>query len=107
MRRSLMTVARSDGPASTYEARAVIDASGTFFAPNPAGAGGLPAIGEAETKARLFYGMPDVLGVDRPRYAGRRVLVVGSGHSAMNALLELGVLRQQEPGTNHLGYPAP
>jgi thioredoxin reductase len=95
----LITVARGDGHSSTYEARAVIDASGTFFAPNPAGAGGLPAIGETEAKAHIFYGMPDVLGVDRPRYAGRRVLVVGSGHSAMNALLELGALRQQEPAT--------
>jgi thioredoxin reductase len=95
----LVTVARGSGATSTYEARAVIDASGTFFEPNPAGAGGLPAIGEADAKARVFYGIPDVLGVDRPRYAGKRVLVVGSGHSAMNALLDLGALRQQEPET--------
>jgi thioredoxin reductase len=95
----LLTATRSDGHSSTYEARAVIDASGTFFAPGPAGAGGLPAIGEAEANKRISYGMPDVLGVDRPRYAGRRVLVIGSGHSAMNALLELAALRQQEPAT--------
>lgn len=95
----VITVARSDGSTATCEARAVIDASGTFFEPNPAGAGGLPAIGETEAKARVFYGIPDVLGADRPRYAGRHVLVIGSGHSAMNALLELNVLRQQEPAT--------
>jgi len=31
-----------------------------------------------------------VLGTARARYAGRRVLVAGSGHSAMNVLLDLG-----------------
>lgn len=96
-----LTIAHADGRQSTRRARAVIDASGTFFAPNPAGAGGVPAIGEsdAEVQARLAYGMPDVLGVDRPRYAGRHVVVVGSGHSAMNGLLELCALRQEEPLT--------
>jgi thioredoxin reductase len=95
----IVTVADAAGRQSTHEVRAVLDASGTFAAPNPAGSGGLPAIGEEEAKARCFYGMPDVLGVERPRYAGRRVLVVGSGHSAMNVLLDLAALRQQEPAT--------
>jgi glycine/D-amino acid oxidase-like deaminating enzyme len=58
-------------------ARAVVDASATWVSPNPAGAGGLPAIGErgAAASARIRYGMPDVLGAERARYAGRRVLV--------------------------------
>lgn len=34
-----------------------------------------------------WYGIPDANGVDRDRYAGKRVLVVGSGHSAFNAVL--------------------
>jgi thioredoxin reductase len=95
----ILTVADAQGLQSTVEVRAVIDASGTFAAPNPAGAGGVPAVGEAAAKARIFYGMPDVLGIARPRYAGKRVLVVGSGHSAMNALLDLVSLRQEEPAT--------
>ncbi len=95
----LITVAHSDGRQTTTEARAVLDASGTFFAPNPAGAGGLPATGETGAKEHVFYGMPDVLGIERPRYAGRRVLVVGSGHSAMNVILDLAELQQQEPDT--------
>jgi hypothetical protein len=33
------------------------------------------------------------------RYAGRRVLVVGSGHSALNALLDLAQLAELEPDT--------
>jgi thioredoxin reductase len=93
----IVTVVDADGRQSSVEVQAVIDASGTFASPNPAGAGGIPATGEAE--ARCFYGMPDVLGAGRPRYAGRRVLVVGSGHSAMNVLLDLAALRTQEPET--------
>ena len=95
----ILTVSGVDGRQSNVEVRAVIDASGTFGSPNPAGAGGVPAVGESSAQARIFHGMPDVLGVERPRYAGRRVLVIGSGHSAMNALLDLVALRQQEPAT--------
>lgn len=71
------------------EARAVIDASGTWRMPNPAGSGGVPAIGEAEQSAHIAYGIPDVFGSARARYANRRVLVVGSGHSAFNVILDL------------------
>ena len=80
-------------------ARAVIDASGTYAAANPLGANGLPAIGEMECRPQIFYGIPDVLGAARDRYAGRAVAVVGSGHSAFNALLELARLRESAPGT--------
>jgi thioredoxin reductase len=82
-------------------ARAVVDASGTWVSPNPAGAGGLPAIGErgAAASGRIRYGMPDVLGAERARYAGRRVLVLGSGHSAAGTLLDLAELAVREPGT--------
>jgi thioredoxin reductase len=80
-------------------ARAVIDASGTYRSPNPLGAHGYPAIGEATLAADLAYGMPDVLGRERTRYAGRRVLVVGSGHSAMNVLLDLAQLARDAAAT--------
>jgi hypothetical protein len=89
--------------ASGYEeeilAKAVIDASGTYRSPNPLGASGLPAIGERALADRIFYGIPDVLGAQRARYAGKRVLVVGSGHSAFNALLDLAELTQEATGT--------
>src|SRR4029434_2593135 len=58
-------------------ARAVIDASGTWANPNPLGASGLPAAGEAEHAGRIAYGIPDVLGNERAHYVGRRVLVIG------------------------------
>ncbi|HEX4993345.1 MAG TPA: NAD(P)-binding domain-containing protein [Methylomirabilota bacterium] len=80
-------------------ARAVIDASGTYGVPNPLGGGGLAAIGEDAARDRIFYGIPDVLGAARARYAGRSVAVVGSGHSAFNALLDLARLAASEPAT--------
>jgi thioredoxin reductase len=80
-------------------AAAVIDASGTWQTPNPLGAGGLPAEGERAHADRIAYGIPDVLGAHRDRYAGKRVLVAGSGHSAFNAILELVALREHAPAT--------
>ncbi|MBK1634082.1 FAD-dependent oxidoreductase, partial [Thiohalocapsa halophila] len=58
-------------------ADAVIDASGTWFSPNPAGANGLPAIGEAAARGHVSYTMPDVHGEQRDRFANRRVAVLG------------------------------
>ena len=92
-------VVDEDGGERRYLARAVIDASGTWTRPNPLGSGGLPAAGERAHGERIAYGAPDVLGADRVRYAGRRVLVTGSGHSAFNALLDLVTLREAEPST--------
>jgi thioredoxin reductase len=88
------------GP-ETLRADAVIDATGTWFAPSPAGAGGLPAIGEGEAKvqAHVAYGMPDVLGRDRARYAGKSVAVLGAGHSAIGTLIDLARLKDQAPAT--------
>ena len=83
-------------------ARAVIDASGTWSTPNPLGANGLPAEGEAEHSNRIAYGIPDVLGRHRSQYAGRTTLVVGGGHSAANALLDLARLAEAAPATSFL-----
>jgi len=81
-------------------ARAVIDASGTWGQPNPLGAG-VPAVGEPQASAArwIVTGLPDVLGADRARFAGRRVLVVGAGYSAATSLLALVELRGQAPAT--------
>jgi len=83
----------------TIEARAVIDASGTWARPNPAGSGGIAAVGERDRADRVAYGIPDVLLRERARYAGKRILVVGSGHSAFNVVLELLKLASAEPQT--------
>jgi thioredoxin reductase len=84
----------------TIEARAVVDASGTLLRPNPAGSGGMEAAGEREHADRIAYGIPDVAGRARAQYAGKRVLVIGSGHSAFNVILDLLALAEHEPGTS-------
>jgi thioredoxin reductase len=91
----------STGEVADLTARAVIDASGTWGRRNPLGASGLPAVGEAAAQAAgLVTGaLPDVLGRERVRFAGRRTLVVGMGHSAANTLLDLARLAREEPGT--------
>jgi len=86
------------GP-KVVSADAVIDASGTWHSPNPAGANGLPAIGEQQSTARIAYGMPDVLGKQRSRYAGKTVAVLGAGHSAIGTLIDLARLAEQSPET--------
>jgi thioredoxin reductase len=86
------------GPES-IRADAVIDASGTWFTPNPAGANGLSALGERENAAHIAYGMPDVAGRDRGRYAGKIIVVLGAGHSAAGTLIELAKLKTEAPGT--------
>jgi thioredoxin reductase len=88
-----------DGRAERVLARAVIDASGTYTQANPLGANGRPALGELALAAQIAYGIPDVLGPARARYAGKRVLVAGSGHSAFNTLLDLAKLAEQAPQT--------
>jgi hypothetical protein len=86
----------------TIEAAAVIDASGTWATPNPVGSGGLAVPGEDQVADRIAYGIPDVLGRVRETYRDRAVMVVGSGHSAINAVLELTQLQEQAPATRIL-----
>jgi thioredoxin reductase len=80
-------------------ARAVIDASGTWQNPNPLGADGWPAPGEAAFRDRIAYGIPDISGRDRAAYAGVRTLVLGGGHSAANALLDLALVAEDDADT--------
>lgn len=84
-----LTVLNGSGGPRVELARAVIDASGTWQTPNPLGASGIPVEGEAQYTDRIVYGIPDILGATRSEYAGKRVLVIGGGHSAANALLDL------------------
>ena len=82
-----------------FEAKAVIDATGTWSSPNPIGSGGVYAAGELENSDHIFYGIPDVAGEYAHRYKNKSVLVVGSGHSSINAILELDKLKEKYPDT--------
>lgn len=93
----VLHICHSDGRETIVEAKAVIDASGTWTQPNPIGSGGLPAIGEKRFADRIAYGIPDVLGADRETYMDQRVAVIGNGHSAINGLLDLAELQEDSP----------
>src|SRR5688500_9159788 len=88
-----------DDQLKPFEAQAVIDTTGTWNSPNPVGSGGVSAAGEAENVDRIFYGIPDISGEHAERYKNKSVLVVGSGHSAINAILELDLLKAKYPDT--------
>ena len=88
-----------DGTESRLEARAVIDASGTWSQPNPAGADGLPALGERAAAAAGLLGYRPPTPEELNDSAGRHVVVVGSGHSALTAVNDLAGLARTSPGT--------
>jgi hypothetical protein len=98
----VLRVIHPAGEESEVEAEAVIDASGTWLSPNPLGADGWPALGEADAAAAIHYGIPDALGAERRNYGDKTVLVVGAGHSALNTLLDLAKLREIAPRTRIL-----
>jgi 2-polyprenyl-6-methoxyphenol hydroxylase-like FAD-dependent oxidoreductase len=87
------------GDVTELTARAVIDASGTYGTPNSLASSGLEPLGLAEVADLVSHALPDVLGRDRIRFAGRHTTVVGAGHSAANTLLNLVALAEAEPGT--------
>lgn len=89
-----------DGAEREETAGIVLDCTGSYGNANWMGPGGIPALGERALRDRIEYGLPDVLGGDRDRYTGRRVLLVGSGYSAATAALALARLACEAPGTS-------
>ncbi|MDI9940662.1 NAD(P)-binding domain-containing protein [Rhodococcus sp. IEGM 1351] len=91
---------RSDGTEGRIAAQAVIDASGTWTTPNPLGGEGLPALGERDAVDVIEYRVPNLADeAVRARYAGKHIVIAGSGHSAMTAIVALADLEKQAPGT--------
>ncbi|MGB2920903.1 MAG: NAD(P)-binding domain-containing protein [Mycobacterium sp.] len=92
-------VTNADGTECRVQSQAVIDASGTWGQPNPAGADGVPAIGEraAASSGVLTYVPPTL--AQASGLAGKHVAVVGSGHSAMTAVIQLGEVVRKDPST--------
>ncbi|GHE61879.1 NAD(P)-binding domain-containing protein [Streptomyces thermocarboxydus] len=89
----------ADGREERVLARAVIDASGTWTTPSPAGGSGLPALGEKAAADRITYRVPDLKDpAVRARYAGKRTAVIGSGASGFTALAYLAELAKSEDG---------
>ncbi|MBX7469095.1 NAD(P)-binding domain-containing protein [Streptomyces sp. MAG02] len=94
----------ADGREERLFARAVIDASGTWATPSPAGGSGLAALGEKAAADRITYRVPDLKNqAVRARYAGKRTAVIGSGASAFTALAYLADLATSDDGAGAKG----
>ena len=106
----LVDAGRSDQPFTVHvehldrveekiDARAVIDASGTWTSPNPAGADGLPALGERVAAASGVLGYLPPTAEQAQALADKHTVIVGSGHSAMTAVIQLAAVVAADPDT--------
>lgn len=89
---SFILYIEQDGNTERIEAKAVIDASGTWAQPNPVNADNVWTKGEELLSAHITYGIPNIKGTERSKFEQKRIAVVGGGHSAINTILELAEL---------------
>jgi hypothetical protein len=86
------------GEETTFEADIVLDASGGLVLPRPMGFGGLPPQGESRLSRRPIRTLGELTSrIDEIR--GKRVLLLGDGHSAANAIGFLAALAEEAPAT--------
>jgi len=82
----------------TFESEIVLDATGGYRLPKPFGAGGLPARGESRLSHPVLRSLGE-LESRAPTLRGKRILLVGHGHSAANAIAVLAHLAEESPST--------
>ncbi len=82
----------------TAPADVVLDCTGSYGNPNATGDGGIAAPGERELAAAIERHIPD-FNAEPETWAGKTILVVGSGHSAQTAVVELAAFAATHLGT--------
>ncbi len=97
-RRFRLLVENGAGEQRIDHADLVFDCSGSYSEPNRLGDGGIPAPGEASASGSISQRIPD-LEADAAAWRGRRVLLVGAGHSAQTAAEGLAKLAAEDDGT--------
>jgi hypothetical protein len=97
-----LLVRDAEGAERVEHADVVIDTTGVYDNANWLGQGGIPAVGEVAACPHIEYGIPDVLGPQRERYAGKRVLVAGAGYSAATTVVALSQLAAEAKETSVL-----
>lgn len=83
-----------NGDTKVIESKAVIDSSGTWTNPNPILSNGIWTNAEKKLHNQIHYGIPNLEQLEN-RYQNKSTMVIGSGHSAINALLDLATLQQK------------
>jgi cation diffusion facilitator CzcD-associated flavoprotein CzcO len=91
-------LARPDGSLAIVRADVVIDATGTYGNPNRLGDGGIDAVNERAFEDRIERRLPALAG-DAGAWAGKTILLTGSGHSAQTAACQLAAFARDAPGT--------
>lgn len=84
-----------EGETKRILASAVLDATGTWASPNPIQADNIWTATENKLADNIFYGIPNIESL-KERYTGKRIAVIGGGHSAINTILQLGKLDNVE-----------
>jgi hypothetical protein len=97
--RPFQLLLRTSAGEEIFEADAVLDAGGVFGQPNRSGESGIPAPGEEAAGAIIARHLPDIAGSERAQWKGKRVLVIGDGHSAATAVHWYGLLAKEDPAT--------
>ncbi|MEY2443115.1 MAG: hypothetical protein QOJ46_2541, partial [bacterium] len=92
-----LLVARPGGSEAIVHADVVIDATGTYGHPNRLGDGGIEAVNERAFEDRIERFLPDPSRVRA--WAGKKILLTGSGHSAQTAARQLAALARDAPDT--------
>ena len=96
-----LLLAAPGGEETVHTADLVLDCTGSWGHPNPLGDGGIPAPGEERVADRILHRIPDLAREDEA-WAGRTVLLAGSGHSAQTAARDLAALAERAPATRVL-----
>jgi thioredoxin reductase len=96
-----LLLADAAGREWTERADLVIDSTGTYSHPNRLGDGGIPAPGESELGSAIRRDIPD-FAREAAEWAGKTVLLAGTGHSAQTAAGELAEIARHAPGTRVL-----
>lgn len=96
--RPFRVLAQKDGREVLFASDVVLDTTGTFGQPRRLGNGGLPAPGEFAAAARIDD-RPVDFEARRREFAGKSILLVGGGHSAMTAAVALKEIAAERPRT--------
>jgi hypothetical protein len=94
-----LMVEDGEGRESIHEADVVFDASGVYSQANWAGTAGMPAPGERALENRIVRHLRDFDGEDMQRWSGKKILLIGHGHSAANAVVALAEVLKKNPAT--------
>lgn len=97
--RPFLVLAKTPEGERFFEADLVFDASGVTGQPCWMGPGGLPARGEREASSRIIRDLGS-LASHLEKLPGKRILLVGHGHSAATAVLWLEELAERSTSTH-------